>query len=111
MTPARAGQGGAMSRLLLSTAAVVCALAVPASAAVPHTVTSGETLWTIAAANGFTTHALAVYNGLADDSNVVLGSTIMIPAEWEAAEKLAGAAPAAAPAAPAATSAVAPPPM
>jgi N-acetylmuramoyl-L-alanine amidase len=63
----------------------------PASAAVPHTVMPGETLWSIAAANNFSTASLAAYNGLSPDSQVVLGSTIMIPA----ASQLGTAAPAA----------------
>ena len=67
------------------------ALASPAAAGVPHVVQPGETLWTIANANGFTTHALAVSNGLSDDSNVVLGSTIQIPSVAEASQALANA--------------------
>ena len=67
-------------------AAAACA---PASAAVPHTVQPGETLWSIAAANGFTTNALAAANGLSPDSQVVLGSTIQIPSVDEAAAALA----------------------
>jgi N-acetylmuramoyl-L-alanine amidase len=63
-----------------------------ASAGVPHVVQPGETLWSIAAANGFTTHALAAANGLSDDSQVVLGSTITIPSESEAAAAIAGQA-------------------
>jgi LysM repeat protein len=68
-----------------------------ANGAVPHTVQPGETLWSIASANNFTTHALAAYNGLSDDAQVVAGSTIQIPAESEAAATLgqtAGTAPA-----------------
>ena len=45
----------------------------------------GETLWSIAAANGFTTRALAAANGLSENSNVALGSTIQIPTVTEAA--------------------------
>jgi LysM repeat protein len=70
------------------------ALAAPAAAAVPHTVQPGETLWSIAAANGFTTRALAAYNGLSESSNVVLGSTIEIPTVSEAAGALQTATPA-----------------
>lgn len=69
-------------------------IAAPACASVAHTVAPGETLWSIAAANNFTTHSVAVYNGLADDANVVLGSTIQIPSVAEAAGRLAAAAPA-----------------
>jgi N-acetylmuramoyl-L-alanine amidase len=63
----------------------------PASAAVPHTVMPGETLWSIAAANNFSTASLAAYNGLSPDAQVVLGSTVMIPP----ATQLGTAAPAA----------------
>jgi N-acetylmuramoyl-L-alanine amidase len=78
------------SRLILPL--TLAALAAPsgAGAAVPHTVEPGETLWSIAAANNFTTSSLAAYNGLSPDSQVVLGSTIMIPAEGEAAATVAG---------------------
>jgi soluble lytic murein transglycosylase-like protein len=76
--------------------AVLLALAAagPAGAAVPHVVAPGETLWSIAAANNFTTHSMAVYNGLADDANVVLGSTLQIPTVAEAAGRLTTAGPA-----------------
>src|SRR4051812_852479 len=60
----------------------------PAAAGVPHVVQPGETLWTIAAANNFTTRSLAAANGLSEDSQVVLGSTIQIPSEAEAAAAL-----------------------
>src|SRR6476646_2637417 len=78
--------------------------AVPASAGVSHVVQPGESLWSIAAANNFTTRSLAAANGLSETSPVVLGSTIQIPSVTEAAGALqrAGivtAAPAAAPAA------------
>jgi LysM repeat protein len=81
-------------------AAVVAAS--PASAGVPHVVQPGETLWTIAAANNFTTRALAAANGLSENSNVVLGSTIQIPSVTEAAAAMnaagiTAATPAAAP--------------
>src|SRR5436190_1868664 len=85
-------------------ACLLTGLATPAHAAVPHVVGPGETLWSIAAASNFTTRALAVYNGLGVDSQVVLGSTIQIPSVPEAAARLATA-----PAAPA--GAAAPPPM
>src|SRR5919112_2594720 len=60
-------------------------VAAPASASVPHTVQPGETLWSIAAANNMATSYVASFNGLSPDSNVVLGSTIQIPSEGEAA--------------------------
>ena len=62
------------------------ALAAPsaASAAVPHTVAPGETLWSIAAANNLHTNALAAFNGVSADANVVLGSIVQVPTEEEA---------------------------
>jgi N-acetylmuramoyl-L-alanine amidase len=54
----------------------------------PHTVAPGETLWSIAAANNLHTNALAVYNGLSPDSQVVLGSTIQVPSADEALVKV-----------------------
>jgi LysM repeat protein len=77
-----------MKRLLLASAIGVLAACAPASASVIHTVQPGETLWSIAAANGFSTHALAAANGLSDNSNVILGSQIKIPSESEAATAL-----------------------
>jgi LysM repeat protein len=66
-------------------------LAAPASAGVPHVVQPGESLWSIAAANNFTTRSLAAANGLSEDSQVVLGSTIQIPSISEASSALASA--------------------
>jgi N-acetylmuramoyl-L-alanine amidase len=63
-------------------------LSAPAAASVTHTVMPGETLWSIAAANGFTTRAFAAANGLSPDAQVVLGSTIQIPSVSEAAGAL-----------------------
>ena len=84
--------------------------AVPSTAAVPHTVQPGETLWSIAAANNLTTRTVAAFNGLSENSQVVLGSTIQVPSTVEgyAALQNAGlvaAAPAAASSAPAAAAA------
>jgi soluble lytic murein transglycosylase-like protein len=96
-------------KIVLGAVALAAVLPTTASAAVPHTVQPGETLWTIAAANNLHTHALAVFNGLSDDSVVVLGSTIQIPSEAEALTAVNAApaapvatAPATTPAAPAA---------
>jgi len=63
-------------------------LSASAAASVPHTVMPGETLWSIAAANGFTTRALAAANGVSPDAQVVLGSTLQIPSVPEAASAL-----------------------
>jgi N-acetylmuramoyl-L-alanine amidase len=86
------GNPSRASLLAFITALVVVA---PASAGVPHVIQPGETLWTIAAANNFTTRALAAYNGLSEDAQVVAGSTVQIPAESEAAAALGTGAPAA----------------
>ena len=98
------------SRLLLFLIALLIPAA-PASAAASHTVQPGETLWSIAAANNLTTRTVAAYNGLSEDAQVVLGSTIMVPTTVEgyAALQRTGAVPATptASAAPAATTAAA----
>lgn len=62
-----------------------------ASAAVPHVVQPGETLWSIAAASNFTTRTVAAFNGLAEDAQVVAGQTIEIPSVEEGAAALAAA--------------------
>jgi LysM repeat protein len=86
-------------RLIGSTLLATLALTAPASAEVAHTVQPGETLWSIAAANNLTTRTVAAYNGLSEDAQVVLGSTIRVPTVAEGAAALQGA-PASAPAAP-----------
>ena len=98
--------------LLAVTPIVLLAAASPASAAAPHTVQPGETLWSIAAASNLTTRTVAAYNGLSEDAQVVLGSTINIPTTVEGAAalqnagvELEGVAPQAPAAAPAAQSA------
>jgi N-acetylmuramoyl-L-alanine amidase len=77
----------------LCIAVVTAALLVtpPAAAYMPHTVEPGETLWSIAAASNLTTRTLAAANGLPEDAQVVLGSTIRIPSEQEGAAALAAA--------------------
>ncbi len=85
-----------MRAVRISLALALIAAFTPSPAAqgsVPHTVQAGETLWSIAAANNFTTHALAASNGLSDDAQVVIGTTIQVPSEPEAAAALAGTAP------------------
>jgi len=54
-----------------------------AASAVAHTVTPGESLWSIAAANGLSTGSLAAYNGLSEDAQPQLGTTIKVPAANE----------------------------
>jgi soluble lytic murein transglycosylase-like protein len=74
-------------RIALATslaATIAAALApAPAGAAVPHVVAPGETLWSIAAANNLTTRTVAAFNGLSEDSQVVLGQTIQVPTTVE----------------------------
>jgi N-acetylmuramoyl-L-alanine amidase len=70
-------------RLTCTTLLLALALAAPASAEVAHTVQPGETLWSIAAANNLTTRTVAAYNGLSEDAQVVLGSTIRVPTASE----------------------------
>jgi LysM repeat protein len=79
--------------LLAVTPIVLLAAASPAQAAVGHTVQPGETLWSIAAANNLTTRTVAAYNGLSEDAQVVLGSTINVPTVAEGAGALQGTAP------------------
>ena len=92
--------------ILLTPPIVLLLAAAPASAAVSHTVQPGETLWSIAAANNLTTRTVAAFNGLSENAQVVLGSSINVPTVAEGASALAGtgapqaaAAPAPAPAA------------
>ncbi len=65
--------------------AVALAAPATAAAAMPHTVVSGDTLWSIATANGLSTEALAAYNGLSADHQVILGETVLLPSAAEAA--------------------------
>jgi len=93
------------------TIAFVAMSAAPAvaQAAVPHVVQPGETLWSIAAANNLTTRTVAAFNGVPENSNVILGSAVKVPTTVEGAAALQsagilpGAAAPATPSAPAAT--------
>jgi LysM repeat protein len=82
---------------LIAVAVLVGVCASSAKAEAPHVVQPGETLWSIAASNNLTTRTVAVYNGVSEDHQVVVGRTIMVPTVDEGAAALA-AAPAAAPA-------------
>ena len=68
-----------------------------ALAADPHTVLPGETLWSISAANNLTTRTVAVYNGLPETAQLLVGTTIYVPTVQEGAAALATGAPAVAP--------------
>src|SRR3954451_9394310 len=94
-----------MRTVLISLTFFVCA-ATPAAASVPHVVQPGETLWQIAAANNFTTRALAAANGLSENSAVIAGTTLKIPSVAEASAALQGIG-----VTPAATAGSAPEPM
>ena len=85
-------------RVLIPALLAALAFSAPASAGVTHIVQPGETLWSIAAANNFTTRSLAAANGLSEDAHVVIGSKLQIPTVAEAASALqnAGVAPASA---------------
>jgi soluble lytic murein transglycosylase-like protein len=78
-------------------AAAVALLAAPAANAhVVHTVAPGDTLWSIASGANMTTRTVALYNGLTENSNVVIGTPIKIPSisEGQAALRAAGIVPA-----------------
>jgi soluble lytic murein transglycosylase-like protein len=95
------------ARRVLPVLAAFLSIAAPAQAAAPHTVQPGETLWSIAAANNLTTRTVAAFNGLSETSQVVLGSTIMVPTTVEGYASLqkAGLVPVTPVAAPATTGA------
>jgi murein DD-endopeptidase MepM/ murein hydrolase activator NlpD len=79
------------SRNIVGPLVVIAALGVSvpcASASAPHVVQPGETLWSIAASNNLTTRTVAAFNGLAEDAQVVAGSTIEVPTEAEGAAAL-----------------------
>jgi LAS superfamily LD-carboxypeptidase LdcB len=86
--------GGGM---LPGTLVVMALEASVASASVPHVVQPGETLWSVAAANGLTAASVAAYNGMPEDAPVVAGQTIQVPTVDEGAAALPAAAPAPAP--------------
>src|SRR5437773_12080077 len=81
-------------RFLLTSLTFFAAAATPAAASVPHVVQPGESMWSIAAANNFTTRSFAAANGLSENAPVVAGTTLKIPSVPEAAAAL-GTAPAA----------------
>jgi soluble lytic murein transglycosylase-like protein len=78
-----------MRRSLLLSLPVALALSAPAAASVPHVVAPGETLWQLAASNGFTTRSFAAANGLSPDARIVAGTVLRIPSVSEAAAALA----------------------
>jgi LysM repeat protein len=65
--------------LLLLTAGFALAAPTAASANFLHVVSSGETLTSVAAADGLTVDQLAAANGISPDTQLVAGSTLAIP--------------------------------
>jgi LysM repeat protein len=61
--------------------AVAFTLAAPtvAQAAFPHTISPGESLYSVAAQDGLSVSQLAAANGISPDSQLVAGSTLLIP--------------------------------
>lgn len=80
-----------------ATAFVLVAATPQASASAPHVVQPGESLWSIAAANGLTAESVAAFNGISADTYVIAGETIQVPASWEVDVSATAPAPAAAP--------------
>jgi LysM repeat protein len=67
--------------LFLAAAASSLVAPAAASANVAHTIASGESLWSVAAADGLTVNELAAANGLSSDSQLTAGATLEIPAQ------------------------------
>lgn len=83
-----------LKRLLVLSAAGALLLCAPADASVTRTVLPGESLWSIATANGLSPAELAAANGLAADAHVIEGTDIVIPAAGETVNgAAAGSAP------------------
>jgi len=71
--------------LFPTAAATVLAASSIASAAVPHTVGRGESLYSVAAADGLSVDQLAAANGLSPNAQLIAGRTLMIPPQGGAA--------------------------
>jgi LAS superfamily LD-carboxypeptidase LdcB len=80
-----------LAALLAAMALASLASTSTAAAQAPHVVAPGETLWSIAAANGLTTRTVAVFNGIAEDTQLQAGATIEVPTVDEGAAALASA--------------------
>jgi LysM repeat protein len=66
--------------------ALAVALSAPASAAAmfAHTVTPGESLYSVAAIDGLSVSEIAAANGISPDSGLIAGSTLLIPPQTAA---------------------------
>ncbi|HEX2126245.1 MAG TPA: transglycosylase SLT domain-containing protein [Thermoleophilaceae bacterium] len=62
-----------------SSIVLLAASATAAEGQVPHTVQPGESLWSIAAANGLSADELAAANGLSSEAGLIAGTTVLIP--------------------------------
>src|SRR4051794_18101130 len=78
-------------RVVISSFAAALAMCAPANAGVIHIVRPGETLWSIASSNNFTTRSLAAANSMSEDAHIVIGSKLTIPTVSEAASALQNA--------------------
>jgi LysM repeat protein len=76
----RSGRGALAAAL---GAVVMLVAAAPASGAVAHVVQPGESLWSVASANGISAESLASWNGISSDSLLIAGDTIQVPAVSE----------------------------
>jgi LysM repeat protein len=72
------------SRILGAAAAFVLCAPAAASAAFPHVVAPGESLYSVAAADGLSVSQLAAQNGVSVDSQLVAGTTLQIPPQSSA---------------------------
>lgn len=77
---------------VLLTSIVVLAVPSAASADVGHTVASGESLSSVAAADGLTVAQLAAANGLSPTAELITGSTLAIPPQTATEQVAAGTA-------------------
>ncbi|HLM25460.1 MAG TPA: transglycosylase SLT domain-containing protein [Thermoleophilaceae bacterium] len=66
-------------RACLLAGALLALVPATAQGSVPHTVQPGETLWSIASANGIGTQTLAAANGISSEAQVVIGTTLQLP--------------------------------
>ena len=80
--------------LLVATAAALLITPATASAYFVHVVGAGETLSSVAAADGLTVSGLAAANGLSPDSELVAGQALQIPPQGVAALSASTSAPA-----------------
>jgi LysM repeat protein len=74
------------SRILLFTLTAALLAPATASANFAHVVAKGETLSSVAAADGLSVAALAAANGLSSDSQLTNGATLQIPPQGPAAD-------------------------